>query len=96
MNTHENLMMGEQPSIPNYLWQSIAVTILCCWPLGIPAIIFAAKVNQLVASDQIEEAQQASAQARMWCWISFGLGLLTIIASVALQLLFFVGTVATY
>ena len=30
--------------IPNYLWQSIVVTILCCWPFGIPAIVYAAKV----------------------------------------------------
>ena len=31
--------------IPNYLWQSIIVTLLCCLPLGIPAIIYATKVH---------------------------------------------------
>ncbi|VGO11703.1 hypothetical protein PDESU_00249 [Pontiella desulfatans] len=67
--------MSEQANIPNYLWQSIVVTVLCCLPFGIPAIIFAAKVNGLVAAGQIEEAQAASAKAKMWCWISLGLGI---------------------
>lgn len=31
--------------IKNYLIESILVTLLCCLPLGIPAIVFAAQVN---------------------------------------------------
>lgn len=58
--------------IPNYLWQSIVVTILCCWPLGIPAIVFAAKVDSLVARGDIQGAMSASASAKMWCWIAVG------------------------
>lgn len=77
--------MDEQANIPNYLWQSIVVTILCCWPVGIPAIVFAAKVNGLVAAGQLAEAREASAKARMWCWISFGLGIVVGIASVVFQ-----------
>ncbi|MDF7801231.1 CD225/dispanin family protein [Pontiellaceae bacterium B1224] len=68
-------MEEQNVNIPNYLWQSIVVTILCCWPVGIPAIIFAAKVNGLVAQGKIQEAQEASAKAKMWCWICFALGL---------------------
>ncbi len=59
-------------SIPNYLWQSIVVTILCCWPLGIPAIVYAAKVDGLKARGEIQSALSASASARMWCWIALG------------------------
>lgn len=77
--------MSEQENIPNYLWQSIVVTVLCCLPLGIPAIIFAAKVNGLVAAGQNEEAQAASAKAKMWCWLSFALGLVAIIVQVVIQ-----------
>lgn len=86
--------MSEQENIPNYLWQSIVVTLLCCLPLGIPAIIFSAKVNGLVTAGQIEEAKKASSQAKMWCWISFGLGLVAITAQIIIQVLAFVGLAA--
>lgn len=79
--------MEEQQNIPNYLWQSIVVTILCCWPFGIPAIIFAAKVNGLVAQGNIAEAQEASAKAKMWCWVAFGLGIVFAIVGTAIQVL---------
>ncbi|MCX6878689.1 MAG: CD225/dispanin family protein [Verrucomicrobia bacterium] len=61
--------------IPNYLWQSIVVTILCCWPLGIPAIVYAAKVDGLKARGDITGAMAASASAKTWCWVALGLGL---------------------
>lgn len=66
--------------IPNYLWQSIVVTLFCCWPLGIPAIVFAAKVDGFVARGDIAGAREASGKAKMWCWWSFGSGLLVIVA----------------
>jgi len=58
--------------IPNYLWQSIVVTILCCWPLGIPAIVYAAKVDGLKARGDIQGALSASGSAKTWCWIAVG------------------------
>jgi hypothetical protein len=61
--------------IPNYLWQSIVVTLLCCWPVGIPAIVYAAKVDGLAARGDIPGAMAASANAKKWCFISLGLGL---------------------
>ncbi|MFD0895150.1 CD225/dispanin family protein [Luteolibacter ambystomatis] len=71
-----------QPSaggeIPNYLWQSIVVTILCCWPLGIPAIVFAAKVDGLKARGDIAGALAASKNAKTWTWVCFGSGLVVI------------------
>lgn len=62
--------------VPNYLVQSILVTILCCWPLGIPAIVFAAQVNGKLASGDYAGAVDASNKAKMFSWIAFGLGLL--------------------
>jgi hypothetical protein len=58
--------------IPNYLWQSIVVTIFCCWPLGIPAIVYAAKVDGLRARGDIQGAMAASNSAKTWCWIAAG------------------------
>jgi hypothetical protein len=65
--------------IPNYLWQSIVVTILCCWPLGIPAIVYAAKVDSLKARGDIAGAMAASASAKTWCWVTFGVGLAVVL-----------------
>lgn len=58
------------PDIPNYLWQSIVVTILCCWPFGIPAIIYAAKVDGLKNRGDIAGAKAASASAKTWCIVA--------------------------
>lgn len=66
--------LGE-PSPPSYLWQSIVVTLLCCLPFGIPAIVYASRVESLAASGDLPGARKASANAKTWCWVSFGLGL---------------------
>ena len=55
---------GYPQHIPNYLIPSILVTIFCCLPLGIVAIIFAAQVNGKVAAGDITGAQSASRTAR--------------------------------
>jgi hypothetical protein len=78
-------MPGGQPNVPNYLWQSIVVTICCCPPLGIPAIIFAAQVNSKLGTGDITGAMDASRKARMWCWIALAAGLVGGIISAILQ-----------
>ena len=75
--------VAHQP-IPNYLVQSILVTILCCWPFGIPAIVYAAKVDDFVARGDIAGAMDASRKAKTWAWVSFGCGMLAIVGYVAL------------
>ncbi len=47
----------------NLVW-AILCTIFCCLPLGIVAIVYAAKVDSLYNSGAYEEAQQASDKAR--------------------------------
>lgn len=54
------------PNIPNYLWQSIVATVLCCMPFGVVAIVFAAKVDSLVARGDLAGAQAASQSAKNW------------------------------
>jgi hypothetical protein len=60
---------------PNYLVQSILVTLCCCLPLGVVAIIFAAQVNSKLAAGDYAGAAESSKKAKMWCWIAFGCGL---------------------
>lgn len=57
-------------NIPNYLTQSILVTLFCCVIGGIVAIINAAKVNGLAEAGDYAAAQKASDEAKKWCWIS--------------------------
>jgi hypothetical protein len=63
-------------SVPNYLVHSILVTVLCCLPTGIAAIVYAAQVNTKLAAGDFAGAQQASKNAKMWCWISAAAGIL--------------------
>ena len=66
---------GPPPHVPNYLVQAILVTIFCCLPFGIVSIVFAAHVNGKLQAGDIAGARQASADARTWAWVSFGVGL---------------------
>lgn len=62
--------------IPNYLTQSILVTICCCMPFGIPAIVYSAQVNGKIQAGDVAGAIEASNKAKMWAWISLGAGAL--------------------
>lgn len=63
-------------AVPNYLVQSILVTLCCCLPFGIPAIIYAAQVNGKLAAGDISGAMHASLRAKQWSWAAFIGGLL--------------------
>jgi hypothetical protein len=76
---------GPPPDIPNYLWQSIAVTLCCCWPVGIPAIVFAARVNAFVASGNYTGAREASQRARNWVLAAFIAGLVFYLGFICLM-----------
>jgi len=79
-------LVGAKPSIPNYLVQSILVTLCCCLPGGIVAIVYAAQVNSKLGAGDIAGAQDASGKAKMWCWISFGVGLVVNLIAAAIQI----------
>jgi hypothetical protein len=65
---------GGSANVPNYLVPAI-ISIFCCWPLGIVAVIFAAQVNGKVASGDIAGANDASKKAKLFSYISIGIGL---------------------
>lgn len=62
-------------TVPNYLVFAILTTVFCCLPTGIPAIIYAAQVNGKLLAGDYAGAQSASNNAKIWCWVSFGIGL---------------------
>jgi hypothetical protein len=79
--TDETVAMGSQPP-SNYLWPSIGATLCCCAPLGIPAIIYASRVDAYVTSGELAMAEEASNKARMWALASFGVAAMFWIAIV--------------
>lgn len=50
-----------------HLAKAIVVTILCCWPIGIPAIVNAAAVSNEFVSGNYDVAVQKSENAKKWC-----------------------------
>jgi heme/copper-type cytochrome/quinol oxidase subunit 2 len=60
------------PPPDNYLVWAILTTVLCCLPLGIPAIVFSSQVNSKWAMGDVAGAQDASRKAKqfsMWAAI---------------------------
>jgi hypothetical protein len=49
---------------PNYLVWAILTTVLCCLPLGVVSIVFAAQVNSKWAAGDVAGAHDSSAKAR--------------------------------
>ncbi|MBS1196830.1 MAG: rane protein family [Proteobacteria bacterium] len=72
-------------SVPNYLVQSILITLCCCLPFGIVAIVYAAQVNGKLAAGDIAGATNSSNSAKMWCWIGLGVGIVVNIIVVIVQ-----------
>ncbi len=58
------------PHVPNYLVHAIVVTVLCCLPAGIAAIVYAAQVNSKLNAGDYGGALACSRKAKKWCWIS--------------------------
>jgi len=63
------------------------ISIFCCWPLAIPAIIFAVQVNNKVQAGDIAGAQDSSKKAKMFSFIAIGLGLLGVLCYVIMMIL---------
>ena len=65
----------------NLLVWSILTTVLCCLPAGIVAIIQSTRVDSLWAMGDYAGAQKAANNAKMWCFVSLGLGIIVGILS---------------
>ncbi|HET8782569.1 MAG TPA: CD225/dispanin family protein [Pyrinomonadaceae bacterium] len=66
---------GTTTNVPNYLVPAI-ISAVCCFPLGIISIIFAAQVNGKVAAGDIAGALNASKMAKIFSYVFIGLALL--------------------
>ena len=64
---------GTPDKVPNYLIPAI-ISALCCFPLGIISIIFAAQVNGKVAAGDVAGALDAAKKAKLFSIIFIALG----------------------
>ena len=71
----------------NYLVWAILCTVLCCIPLGIVAIVYAARVDSLWSEGRYEEAVNSSNKAKKFTIIGA-------IISVVLGILYFIFAIA--
>src|SRR6267142_1424196 len=69
---------GATTTVPNYLVLAI-ISALCCMPLGVAAIVFAAQVNSKVAAGDMAGAMDSSKKAKMFSIIELALGLLAVL-----------------
>jgi hypothetical protein len=63
------------------------ISIFCCWPLAIPAIIFATQVNSKLAAGDTAGAEDSSKKAKMFSFIAIGIGVLGILVYVIMLVL---------
>lgn len=54
------------PYIPNNLVWAILSTLLCCLPVGIVSIVYAAQVNGKLAAGDVAGAQESADKAKKW------------------------------
>jgi len=75
--------------IPTYLIPAILCTLFCCLPFGIPAIVYASQVSSKQSAGDIAGAQVASKNARTWCWVAVGVGVISNVVAALVATAFF-------
>ena len=73
------------PPVPTYMVPAIGITLCCCLPLGIVAIVHASRVSGLERAGDRDAALRASASARRWCFIGLAIGAVAQIAWLVLS-----------
>ena len=65
-----------------YLMEAIVVTLLCCIPFGIVAIVYAAQVDSKFKAGDYQGAQKAAHSAKTWYHVALISGLVIIAISI--------------
>ncbi len=84
--------MGAPPSM---LGWAIAATLCCCLPFGVVAIVFASQANSRASIGDQAGAWENHQKAKTWCWVAFGLGLISNLLVAVVQGLAIVASIAS-
>ncbi len=76
---------GSMGAAPNNNLVLAILGLLCCWPLGIPAVVFAAQVNGKWASGDQAGAVEAAAKAKKFATIALVLGIIATVLYIILM-----------
>ena len=71
--------------IPNHLAMAILVTVFCCMPFGIIAIIHACKTDAAAARGDVLQAVSHSNSAQNWSLFGIVIGFIFIISQLAIN-----------
>lgn len=86
---HPGYPQQQPPQIDNNMTMSI-VSIFLFWPLAIPAIINASKVNTLLQHGDYAGAQAAAAESKKWSKLALIVGLIAWVVSIVCCVVYFV------
>ncbi len=78
----------EQPMPPTYLVWAVIMTVICCLPAGVVAIIYSTQVSSKYYAGDMEGARRSSERAQIWIIVSFVVGVLVQSLYLPLSLLF--------
>ena len=74
------------PRIPSHMVWAIVTLILCFWPTGIVAVVYASQVGNKLALGDYAGAQESSHKAKVWCWVTFGIAMAGIVIGILVAL----------
>lgn len=78
-----------QPRVNTYMVQAVLATLFCFMPLGLVAMVYAARVSAYLDNGDLVRASVASAEAKKWCWWSLAIGVAAVVLTVAFFFLMF-------
>jgi hypothetical protein len=93
---HPTPAYGSVPRVPSYMGWAIATLILCFWPTGIVAVVYASKVGNKLAIGDVTGAQESSRKAKIWCWVTFGIAIAWIAIAIIVSVFVAASTVTVY
>ena len=87
---------GTVPHVPSYMGWAIATLILCFWPTGIVAVVYASQVGSKLSRGDVAGAQESSRKAKIWCWVTFAIGVAWVVIAIVASLLLAAAAVTVY
>lgn len=75
LKKHKIMEENKLPQPASHLGYAIFVTVACCWPFGIPAIVNASRVSRLYNEGNYDGAVAAAAAAKKWANIALIVGI---------------------